>query len=58
MLDSSVSIEIVKDGGHCDVCNQYKEVLVENGKVRGVWLKSLAKDILQLRKSGKEMEKE
>ena len=30
-------------------------LLVENGKVRGVWLKSLAKDILQLRKSGKEI---
>ena len=33
MLDSSVAIGIVKDGGHCDVCNQTKDVLVENGKV-------------------------
>ena len=30
-------------------------LLVENGKVRAAWLKSLAKDILQLRKSGKEI---
>lgn len=33
MLDSSVTIDIVKEGGHCDVCNQKKEHLVENGKV-------------------------
>lgn len=33
MLDSSVTIEIVKTEGQCEVCNQTKSYLVESGKV-------------------------